>query len=99
MEPNGRPETSQVCVCYSESQLFILIEKPVTRFQCRLAEFVYRICDSFIVYYQSLCPHKVTVMLFCFFFQGMSAIHWAVDGGHVGVVYYSLNEGANVSTK
>ena len=23
---------------------------------------------------------------------GMSALHWAVDGGHEGVVYYALNE-------
>ena len=23
---------------------------------------------------------------------GMSALHWAVDGGHEGVVYHALNE-------
>ena len=26
----------------------------------------------------------------------MSALHWAVDGGHEGVVYYALNEGVKV---
>ena len=28
----------------------------------------------------------------------MSALHWAVDGGHEGVVYYALNEGVKACT-
>ena len=38
-------------------------------------------------YHQSSC-----MLSMAFLALGMSALHWAVDGGHEGVVYYALNE-------
>ena len=32
-----------------------------------------------------------------FFHTGFSALHWAVDGGHIDVVQYILSEGVPVS--
>ena len=32
-----------------------------------------------------------------FLHKGFSALHWAVDGGHIDVVQYALSEGVPVS--
>ena len=37
------------------------------------------------------------VTISIFFHTGFSALHWAVDGGHIDVVQYILSEGVPVS--
>ena len=37
------------------------------------------------------------VTISTFFHTGFSALHWAVDGGHIDVVQYILGEGVPVS--
>lgn len=43
-----------------------------------------------------ITDHDYAVNAFLRIYLGMSALHWAVDGGHEGIVHYALNEGVKV---
>ena len=45
----------------------------------------------------AVCVFFWYVTINTFFHTGFSALHWAVDGGHIDVVQYILREGVPVS--